>query len=272
MKQSNIRILMSAGVCLCLCSLPARAGVLVATTINLTHLQINPASGTFQLVSPFNVGAFAQAQDSLGGFSQQFNSVDDGSTSAVASTSLASASGSASALSLMANSFSGVNIGTAAFASSVGQGALGPAFGTGQGFFEIFDGLNPTPTAVNVNFSATLSINQFLLTDASGVFASSETIFQLILPDLPNQPLLFFDNPITIGPSDSASFISNPTLTGSVTLQTNTQYTLIAEVDSESSGLNTVPEPSLILLDGLGAAMLCAWLRKRNRNKPLHTA
>jgi hypothetical protein len=41
-------------------------------------------------------------------------------------------------------------------------------------------------------------------------------------------------------------------------LLTNTPYTLIALVDSESSGNNSVPEPSLFLMTGLGIGVLVA--------------
>jgi len=249
----------------CLLAVTAHAGVLVTTSINLTHLQVAPGFGSFQVQPPFTAGANVQASDSLGGSSSQFNNVDDSSTSASAATALANASAAASVPALTANASSGVHIGLLASASSSAQGALGPAFGVGQGFFEIFDSLTPGANPVSVTFKATLNINQFLHTDAFGITASSETIFQLILPDLPNQPLLFFDNPMTIGSSNTASFASSPTLTGTVTLNTNTPYTLIAEVDSESSGLNSVPEPSLVLIDALGLVALCIFFRRRKQ-------
>jgi hypothetical protein len=249
-------------VSVCLLTVSAQAGVIVDTSLALTQLQIIPASGSLQIQSPFVAGAFAQAQDSLGGFDQQFNSVNDTSTSAAALAALANANSAASVAALTLNSASAVNIGVDASASSSAQAALGPAFGTGQGLFRILDGSSGT-NPVDVTFKATLNINQFLQTNFQGLNAFSEVIFQLQLADLPDQPLLFFDNPITIGPSSTSNFASSPTLTGTVTLETNTLYTLIAEVDSESSGLNEVPEPSLLLLDGLGAGMVGLFLVRR---------
>jgi hypothetical protein len=215
-----------------------RADVIVSTSLSLTGLQISPSSGTLQILSPLTASAFAQAQDSLGGLDQQFNSVDDGTTSASALTLLASASGAASAPLLHANAGSGVNIsGLEAAASSVGRGSL-------QGSFEITGATAP----VNVQFQAMLQGDQSLSTPGTGQSATSEVIFTLILPDLPNQPLLFFDNPLTIGANDSGSNTTSPTLTASVTLQPNTEYSLITEVDAESSGQNAIPEPSSLLL------------------------
>lgn len=257
-------------ICLCLSPAPIQASVVVSTTLGLTQLQIIVTGpGSLQILSPFTAGAFAQAQDSLGGFAQQFNTIDDGAASAAAVTALANATGSASIPAATVGAFSGVNIGAAASASSTGQGALGPAFGLGQGLFEI---TSPANTSVTVTFDATLHVNQFLQTDANGVTASSEATFLLLLPDLPNQPLLFFDNPLTIGPSAVGSFSGNPSLTGSVTLQTNTQYTLIAEADSESSGLNTVPEPSTRSLLGPALAVLLAYGCRRVAGQPREIA
>jgi hypothetical protein len=49
---------------------------------------------------------------------------------------------------------------------------------------------------------------------------------------------------------------------------TNTEYTLIAEVDAESSGLNSVPEPSFLFHTEVGIfAILVA--RRAWRNKKL---
>jgi len=260
-----------------LCTTAAlHADVLVSTTLNMTQLVVTPSSGTFQLISPFATGAFAQAQDSLGGLVQQLINLDDVDAAATANTTLASASGNASASFVTLGSFSGVNIvGITASASSVGQGALGPAFGVGQGLFQISDPGNPGQNEVSVTFSATLDINQLLQTDNNGA-GTSEVIFSLLLPDFPDTalPLLFFDNPLCAGisigcstPSPaSLAFTSTPTLTESISLKTNTQYTLIAQVDSESRGLNVVPEPASLIMLGTAVSVLFAGRRWRGNH------
>jgi hypothetical protein len=140
-----------------------------------------------------------------------------------------------------------------ASASSSGQGGLGGDLG-GTGLFEIFDSSTSSPSNVNVTFTATLSGNQFLSTDQYGQSAMSEIIFTLFLPDI-GTLALSYDNPITIGPSTTVtSPYSAGALTSTVQLQTNTEYTLIAEADAETSALVTTPEPSSIFLIGLGLA------------------
>jgi hypothetical protein len=99
---------------------------------------------------------------------------------------LASANSSASVPSRTLTSFSGVGIpNITASASSSAQGALGPAFPTDpnpeQGLFEILDLSNTGQNPVNVNFSVTLHINQFLQTDSAGLSADSEVLFLLKL-------------------------------------------------------------------------------------------
>jgi hypothetical protein len=222
------------------CVFPAslRADVIVNTSLSLTGLQISPASGTLQILSPLTASAFAQAQDSLGGFDQKFNTVNDGATSASALTVLASSSGAGSAPLLDANASSGISIsGIEAAASSVGRGSL-------RGSLEIVGVTAP----VTVQFTAMLQTDQSLSTLAFGQSATSEVIFNFVLPGLANQPLLFFDNPLQIGPNDSVSSMTSPTLTSRVTLQPNTPYSFITEVDAESSGRNSVPEASSLLL------------------------
>jgi len=217
---------------------------MVATSLNLTQFQVTPTIGTFVTISPFTASANAQAQDDLSSNSQ-FHQVNNASTSASAATAFASASASAAAGSLTAGSSSGVNLpGVPFFASSTGQGGLGGDFG-GTGLFEILDTSNPTPSPVDVTFKATLSGTQSLTTDGSGVSATSEIIFNLLLPDLGAVPISL-DNPLSIGPSSTLVSPYSNTLTGTVTMLTNTDYTLIAEVDAESSGLNSVPEPQFL--------------------------
>jgi hypothetical protein len=251
----------------------ARAGVIVQTSLSLTQLQINPSFGVVQILSPFSASAYVTGEDSLSGFGTcpQASQVNDGSTSITCASALASASGSASSMSdttslLAASAASSVNIGgVTASASSTGQGGLGGDFG-GTGLFEIYDASNASPSNVNVTFAAELSGNQSLTTDAYGQFATSEIIFNLFLPDI-GTTVLSLDNPLSIGPSTSFAAPYSNTLTGTVTLQTNTDYTLIAEGDAETSGLNLTPEPSSFFLTALGlfAVLYAGWRINGNR-------
>lgn len=250
-------------------STSARADVMVSTSLDLTAFQVVPTVGTFVIVSPFTASANAQAQDDVSAPDSQFTQVNDGSTSAGAATAFANASASASALTaitLAASAASSVHIPGVMpfFGSSTGQGGLGGDFG-GTGLFEILDSSNPTPSPVDVTFKATLSGTQSLSADGAGVFATSEIIFNLLLPDLGAVPI-FLDNPISIGPSSSLDSPYSNTLMGTVTMLTNTDYTLIAEVDAESSALNSVPEPSFLFHTEVGIfAILLAGRSWRNK-------
>jgi hypothetical protein len=134
---------------------------------------------------------------------------------------------------LAASAASGINIPEVnSSASSTGQGGLGGDLG-GTGLFEVYHSSNSSPSNVNATFSAALSGNQSLTTDQYGQSATYEIIFTLFLPDI-GTTVLFLENPAggySIGPSTSINAPYSNTLTGSVTLQTNTGYTLIAEVD-----------------------------------------
>jgi hypothetical protein len=222
----------------------------------------------------------------LSGFGNcpQFSQVNDSATSASCASAFASASGAASSTadlvsSLAASASSGVNIpgATNSFAESTGLGGLGGDFG-GTGLFEILDSSNPTPSAVSVTFTATLSGDQTLTTDADGAFATSEIVFSLLLPAINSgNPIIFLDNPLCIGNSpgntclnSSPGTVNSPysnVLTDTVQLMTNTDYTLIAETDAESSGFN-VPEPSSIFLTAwVSFAVLFAGRTLRNQRE-----
>jgi len=232
-----------------------RADAIVNNSLSLSGLQITPASGSVQLQAGFAASAFAEAEDSLGGFSQQFTTVNDGATSASAATTLANASAAASVPGLTASTSGGVNIPEInAFAESTANGGPGSLIGS----FEIVG----TSGAVSVQFAAPLMGSQSLSTIGGGRFATSEIAFNLLLPAVSSSPLLVYDNPLSIGPNSTLNFTYSNTLTASVMLQADTPYLLIAEVDPDSSGLNSTPEPSLFALTALG---LCVLLVARRR-------
>jgi hypothetical protein len=230
----------------------------------MTKLQILPSSGTVQFLSPFNASAFVQVADSLGGFDQQFDSVDDGATNVSAATALAYATAAASALDMTASAASGINIPQIEAAAGTVPGS---PYGLLQGFFQIVGATGP----VSVQLKATLDANQSLSTTGYGQSASSEVTFNLLLPDISGDPVLFFDNLLEIGPNDSAANASSFTLSALVTLQPDTPYYSIAETDAETPpGISHVPEPSsgplllTVLLLGASLAGREQWLR-RNR-------
>jgi hypothetical protein len=246
---------------LCLYPAAARADVDVSTTISLNQLQILPASGSLLIFPGVLATASAQAQDSLGGNDGNSSTVVDDATSATALTTLANANAAASALALTASVASGVNIPQiTAFASS---GANGAPFGSLFGQFEITGTTGP----VSVQLKALLDYDQSLSTTGYGLSASSEVIFNFLLPDLGGDSVLFFHNLLTIGPNDSTAAAGSPTVSASVMLDPDTPYYFIAEVDSESSGLSQVPEPSSLFLGLTVCAFSALLFARRERGR-----
>jgi hypothetical protein len=245
----------------CLGPTVAWADVLVNTQLNLTELQISPTTGTLEILSPVTAFTFAQALDSLGGFDAQSNSVNDSATSVNAATTLASASGAASAPALTGSVTANVSLpdNFNGFGNSAGQSSL-------SGRFEITGATNP----VNVTFNAFLSISQFMQTTGAGQSATSETIFTLLLPDLSPNPVLGYDNPLAIGPDQVMSYDASPTsptLTTSMSLQPNTPYSFYAELDAESNGVST-PEPSSVGLVLTAVGLLAVLGRLTRKPRP----
>ena len=235
-------------------SIAVRADVIVSTSLSLTGLRITPASGSVQLKSPFSASAFAQTLDSLGGSGQQFKTVNGGVTSASASTTLTSAAATASVPGLSASASGSVDVAEiSAFAAATANGGPGSLMGS----FEIVG----TSGSVRVGFAAALTGDQSLVTNGGGESAKSEIVFSLLLPGVSGSPLLFYDNPLSIGPDSSVISPYSDTLTDSVMLKANTPYLLIGNVDSESSGLNIIPEPSLAVLTALALSAL--WVVRR---------
>jgi PEP-CTERM motif len=228
-------------------SAPAWASAVVNASLNLTSFQILPAAGAAIILPGTDVLVFAQALDSMGGFDQNFNTATDASASTSASTTLGGASAAASALPLtgsVANSISIPDI--TAFASSEGQDTL-------SGMFEITGTTGP----VNVTFNASLLVNQFLMTDAAGASANSETIFTLMLPDIQSSPVLSFDNLLSIGPSQATSYSASPDLSATVSVPADTILSFVVALDSDGPPTSsTVPEPSSLLLIATGVLAL----------------
>jgi hypothetical protein len=263
------RILLILSVAMCVGSSAAWAdSVTVNTSISLTGLglQISPDSGTLVfLSSPVPTTTFAQALDSTGGSASQSDP-----TSSSATTGLADASGTASATALTGTATANINLPDFFIgqASSTGQANLGqdPTF-TMFGVFQI-NSAGGTPSSVNVTFSAPLAIDQFLQTSGFGQFASSEAIFTLMSPDINSgSPILAYDNLLTIGPGQTLSNVTSPTLTTTQSLLSDTPYNFTASLDAESSGVSDVPEPSSLPLV-LIAVGFSAVLGRRLTRKP----
>jgi len=226
------------------------ADSIAGSDISFSNLQITASAGTIQFQDVWTTQAFAQAQNSLGGLASQFNSNNGGPSTASAAVTLASASGNAAVAPL-----SGAASSNATIPGNMNAQAISTGTGTLFNFFEITGGSG----SVNVTFSADIAGTLDVMTDQTGLLASTETIFGL---QLDGAPILFFDQPLSVGPNSSASTAFSKNLSTMVSLDYGTVYYVVAQADSESRAINT-PEPataSLLFSALLGVA---GYVRKR---------
>ena len=277
MRHSGLRVVLAFAVT----SLPTGllAEVVVDTSLSLTKLQITASSFTVQ-VSGVTASAFTSVFDNLGGpcaatgtvtitvsECQGFDS-ETTTASANAAQGFVNASGGATVSPLIgtAAASSHINI-PDGVADSAGTNDVSP-YGDLSGLLEIVDSSNPTPTPISVTFSATLSGNQSLFSDAGGSAGTpstpgSEAIFNFLVNGTSE---LFYDNPLSIGPSSmQMNPISRALMGNDSTLLTNTFYSFDAQVDAESFAMNT-PEPSFFWPAG-ALSLLCLTRRFRRPDK-----
>ena len=226
--------------------------VTVNTSLNLNSLTITPASGsgaTVNFTTPVVGTTDSAAQDTAGGTAS-------GTTSATDSP-FANASGAASLSPLGGSAIANVTLPYlfAGYASSSADSYL-------SGAFEITGTSNP----VDVTFTASLSNNQYLMTDANGQSAYSETIFLLSVLDANYNPVLMFnsDNLLSLtGPNQLTSTGGTQPLsqTTTISLTPNTPYTFTSTLDAEANGYGPIAVPdgsnpvALVLIAvGLSAA------------------
>lgn len=227
---------------------PVSATAIANSSIQLSSLSITPANGSI-MFSP-TAQSFAQAQNSLGELVSNSDSGTTANSNAV--VTWANASGSADSISQTAATSANVSIpNVTGAASSVGRGSL----------FDLAFSVTGASGPVAVQFSAMFPYAQSLMTDIYGVQATSEVILGL---SIDGSTVLFFDSPLVIGSSTSLATSGSPTLTNSMTLMAGQTYDLYLEIDSESSGINTTPEPATLTLL-LGGAIV-PFVRRRLRS------
>jgi hypothetical protein len=221
---------------------PLHATAIATGSIQVTNFTITPASGTVVFGGPWTANAFAQAQNSLCGCDSQFNSSVGGIAQADAMVLFAQAhsTADAAAFNLAASASVDITSGIMA-ANATGQATI---FST---MFSVTGGTGP----VDVTFSAMLDLTQSLFTDASGTFALEDASYAL---SLDGQNVLFMDSFNQIGPSSSWSNNFSGSLSDTITLNFDQNYTLYGSVETDPTGGST-PEPPSGSLMLLGAAV-----------------
>ena len=249
MKPKSIRTLMLLLLLGLFLSSSSRAyaDAVVTSSLNLSNLQITSLTGSIQFGGAWQATASALATNSLG----QVSSSLGGTAVANAMVTFASAHGIANALNRTARGTSQVNITGGTFqAASSGQAFLSNTLmitgGTGD---------------VDVTFSAMIDGMQSLMTDAYGEFAESDVIFSL---ELDGDPVLFYASQLTGGPNTSIQLQIAQALSNTVTLQYNTTYQFHTGVSPKSPPvINSVPEPSTVILMVSGLGFMVGFARKR---------
>lgn len=247
--SAAIRRLVRTLACLLLFNCMVYADAVSSGIIQVSNLTITPGSGTVTFGSPWTAQAFAEAQNSLCGCQSQFNSSLGGIAQADASVAFAQGHALADASSLFLFASASVNdTGGNIAASAIGQSTL---FNMQ---FMITGGSGP----VDVSFAAMLTAIQSLMTDATGLSATSDLSFSL---SVNGQNVLFYDSANQIGPNSSFSDSFSGPLDGSITLDFNQMNTISLQVETDPSGYN-IPEPPSLFLTALGMFVPLMMIRR----------
>ncbi len=225
--------------------------------MSLTSLTITPASGTVVFTDPWSSQAFAQAQNSFGGFQQGFNFSN---MNQIVSTNALVQFATGAALADPTNLV--MNTTNASSAVSIPNIPVGFVSASSQGTADIFNStfmITGGTGAVNVSFNSMFQYAQMVMTDIHGINATSEVVFALTIN---GTVVLFLDSPLAVG-SNATKIIPlmSQGLTNSMMLNYDQDYTIDVEVDAESSG-QSMPEPSTIslLIGGPALAFGRRWI------------
>jgi hypothetical protein len=259
-KTIHLNLLVTAVLVIGTASFRAQAQSSASGSLDLDSLSVTPASGTISGWTGWSLGAVSTTLNSDGGFGQNYDYESSPTTTATtsASVSYATASTTATANSLDTSSISGNASGAVLIPSGINEEGV---VSGGYGNFASLETQFTLSQSSSVSFGAIIAAAQALQTDAGGQVLENELTFNL---NVDGNSVLFYDNPLTLGPSASLTTGTVPgySLSDSVSL-TAGSHDLYIELDSEQDVLETaVPEPStyVLLLITFGAGL--GWKRR----------
>lgn len=228
----------------------ANADTIVISSISLSNFQFTPASGTAQF-TPTAASAQANPQNTLGE-NQNTTSNTFPVAQSTATVTFASASATGNATNGTATANASVSVGdctctASGFSQSSFSGTLVITGGVGN---------------VDVTFSFVPSAMGQVMTDQFGVLAEASVNYQVLL----NGVAIFSQDQLlngVNGPNQTAGFELIPKeMSHSFPLVFGAVNTFEVRVNSNSFGINQVPEPASVLLLASGLGFLVHRLRR----------
>jgi len=233
-------------------SATAYGDTVAITSVTVTNLQFNPASGT-AVFTPTDVNARANASNSFG---QSVNNVTNtfpfaqtGAAVPFASAFASANAGDNSLVGITLAMIGGCSCTAASFGISTLTGTLVINGGTGN---------------VDVTISGLLSQIRDVQTDQFGVLAESEVLFDIFVNGV---SVFSVESLIPLsGPNLSALVDQISPISRTVTLQFGVENTINFRLSPRSLAIvNEVPEPATVVLLVSGLGFMTGVLKKRRR-------
>ena len=244
--------------CLLLLHTPhVRADASASADLSAGSLSITPDSGSVVVLSNWQGSAFVQTSGN-----GQYNS-GGGTISLNSHGDYSSATGLATVPLILSLNVNGQSTAMAHVPGQTEASDSATAQASMETVFMITGGIG----SANVAFGATISGLLSVLTDNYGESAFAESVFTL---EVDGNPVLFNDEPFSIGASSADGSPFSFALNGNQTLDFNTPYALGVYLDSEAIVTNIPePQPAYLLLVAIFCGVIFSARKHRATQKNL---
>ncbi|ESQ13577.1 MAG: hypothetical protein N838_26915 [Thiohalocapsa sp. PB-PSB1] len=232
------------------------AAEIALSNLTFSNFSIAPDSGAVDLLTNWEIEAYAEARNSLGEIDQDDEvSFNGGTVDANARVTWAEANASASApsgntptLDVTGNANTDVEV-PGEPKCKPAKWAYAESTGTLVNGFSLSGGSGSVPVTFSVNLDSSMAVST---DDCSSAQAWTELIFSFEIFDLVDNLVFFERDRIECnGPNCSLTSALAPTLTTTRTLEFGTDYFFALQVDSESRAEVPLSPTALLLLAGL---------------------